>query len=68
LIQAFRRAVIDIKKYQAQHLIIFVIKHRQAIERNMTTPFTLQVRQFTHKFKADLFMALAAGRKGLSPD
>jgi hypothetical protein len=34
----------------------------------MTAPFALQVRQFTHKFKPDLFMALAARRKSLSPD
>jgi hypothetical protein len=49
-------------------LSFFVIKRRQAIKRNMTTPFALQLRQFTDKFEPDLFMALAARREGLSPD
>ena len=31
----------------------------------MAAPFAFQVRQFSHKFKADFFMALAAGGKGL---
>jgi hypothetical protein len=34
----------------------------------MATPFALQLRQFTDEFKPDLFMALAARRKGLSAD
>ena len=34
----------------------------------MTTPFALQFRQFTDKFKPDFFMAPAARREGLSTD
>lgn len=48
--------------------VVFVIEHRQAIERNVTAPLAFQIGQIADELKPDLFMALAARREGLSPD
>ena len=47
---------------------LFVVEHRQAIERNMAAPLALQIGQITDELKPDFFMTLAARREGLSPD
>ena len=49
-------------------LSVLVVESGQAVERNVPSPFALQFGQFAHQFEPDLFMALGARRKNLSPN